>query len=122
MHIDTQEVVDKLEQAGVPAQQAKIHASVLAHALRDQDAATLANCSTKLDLAEAVAPLASKQDLASVKSELRAEFREGLRIHGEQLEARISANMRADFLKWSFTIIFAQTGLMALVVQLFEIF
>lgn len=172
MPIDTQEVVDQLQQAGVPAQQAKAHAAVLANALDSQAQEIKDHCCSKLDLARAVAPLASKEDLAQAKGELhhglkeakaefqhglkevraefqhglteaKAEFRQGLaglkddvnlRLgelraefyralteHGEKLESRIAANIRGDFIKWGFGIVFAQTGLLALLIQLFDL-
>ena len=70
--IDTQQVVDKLTESGVPNRQARAHAALLAESLRSPDMQTNARLCSKSELQSAVTSLDAKIDtsIAKLKAQL----------------------------------------------------
>ncbi|HEY1231137.1 MAG TPA: hypothetical protein VGF26_27865 [Ramlibacter sp.] len=90
MLLDTQKVVDRLVDAGVPPVQARAHAAVLAEVMGSVNEHFIGNFATKEDLDRAV-------------KELKAD----LRVEMEKL--------RGDLMRWTLTVVvaagFIQTAL-----------
>jgi hypothetical protein len=89
MLVDTQKVVDRLVESGVPMSQARVHAAVLADVIGSVHTHSMERYATKDDLSRAVA-------------ELKAEI----------------ADLRTDLIRWALTIaataVAVQTALNAL--------
>ena len=135
-YFDNQEAVDELQAAGIPAQQAKAHAVLLAEALQEHDKAISARCCTREDLSAAVAPLATKAELAAtveplatkaelVKAVAEAETR--LVARTDATEARLTAeikmsalSLKSELMKWWVTIGLGQAALIAAIVKLMD--
>lgn len=113
MPIDTQQVVEKLTGAGVPPQQARVHASVLSDALQDHASRIHDDFVTKQDLAEALAPIHAT--LGRLEAAVVA-----LNARVDALEAKIDmkidtaiAKLRAEVALWIVSAGFLQTGIIA---------
>lgn len=102
--IDTQEVVERLTDAGVPERQAKAHASVLLDSLQHQDDDLRVCMCTKADLAAAIEPvIRAITDLEAKIAMIEAK-----------LDAKIDgsiARLKGEVITWLISLGILQSGL-----------
>jgi hypothetical protein len=121
MPIDTQRVVDKLTERGVPVDQAKAYAFVLGDALQTHDAQINARCCTKDDLSDAVRPItASIVELQGTVRELYTKIdMVEIKLRAEIKEA--TAKARSDVITWIISASILQTAFnTALILKIVE--
>ncbi|HEY1044333.1 MAG TPA: hypothetical protein VGE60_10765 [Telluria sp.] len=116
MPIDTQHVVEKLTGAGVPDQQARAHASVLADALQNFDGQTRHRFVTKQELVEALAPIHE----ALIRLEARMDAMEAkIDAVDAKIDTKIDSavsKLKAEVALWIVSAGFVQTGIIAALV------
>lgn len=72
--VDTRKIVDQLTESGVPVEQAKAHASIIADAIQMNNTQLQANLVTKEELQEELRPIhAAIAELRAAVAELRAQ-------------------------------------------------
>lgn len=102
MLFDTQKMVERLEGAGVPPAQARVHTALLGEAISTLQATMIEHC-------------ASKEDLARVEVRMDTGFKsleEHLATATALLRAAIS-DTRSDLMKWVVTVGILQMALIA---------
>lgn len=112
---DTQKMVERLEGAGVPAAQARVHTAVLAEALGALQATILEHCASKEDLARLEARTNERFDSLQASTDARFKIAdEHLTAEAALLRAAI-VDTRTDLMKWVVSVGILQ---MALIVGL----
>jgi hypothetical protein len=100
MILDTQKMVDRLEEAGVPPAQARAHAALLVDVISSVDGHSTERYATKDNVSRAVDELRANADsnLVEIKAEfvaVRAEMQAGL------------DRLRTELTKWVLTVVLA---------------
>jgi hypothetical protein len=105
MRFDTPKMVERLEEAGVPSEQARAHASVLVDVVSAAEASIMDRAATKQ---------AVEHELNQIKIALeRFEARVEVRFAG--VDARL-AELKTDLFRWVVSVGILQTALIAALV------
>ena len=102
--LDVLKIVERLEGGGVPHEQAKVQATVLAEVIGDERKRMDARCLPREELAQELRPITSsieKLDAKADRLELKIE--------------KTASDVKNDVLRWMFSLWFLQTGFLATV-------
>jgi hypothetical protein len=111
--LDVFKIVERLEGGGVPHEQAKVQATVLAEVIGAERQRTDARYLPRDELAREFVPIKSGIENLDAKVDRHAAES---RARDDRLELKIektAADVKNEILRWSFALWFLQTGLLA---------
>jgi len=120
MHFDTQKMVERLEETGVPPAQARVHTALLVEAIHASEAKIIEHCASKEDLARMEARIDARfdrlegsTDARFDKVDARFEIQEQ-RLTGEIALVRAAiSDTKSELMKWVVTVGILQMALIA---------
>jgi hypothetical protein len=111
--LDVLKIVERLEGGGVPHDQAKVQATVLAEVIGDERRRMDARYLPRDELAHALLPISTSIDRLDAKVDRHAAES---RARDDRLELKIeksASDVKNDILRWALSLWFFQTGLLA---------
>lgn len=111
--LDVLKIVERLEGGGVPHEQAKVQATVLAEVIGAERQRTDARYLPRNELAYELLPI--KTSIENLDAKVDRHAAES-RARDDRLELKIektAADVKNEILRWTFSLWFLQTGLLA---------